>query len=93
MLKKYSQTLDFDEHKFNHKNICALVEQMTGQTFDEYMSEEIFKPLHMTNSSFSFNTENKKRIGAQYTITKNGESREIDCHFEELLAKKTKAAL
>lgn len=87
MLKKYSQTIDFEEHKFNHKNISALVEKLTGQSFDEYMSESIFKPLHMKNSSFSLNSENKKRIGAQYTITKSGESREIDRHFEELLLK------
>ena len=87
MLRKYSQTLDFEEHKFNHKNISAIVEKLTKKTLDEYLSEAIFKPLHMKNSSFTLNSENKKRIGAQYIITKSGESKETDRHFEEMLSK------
>lgn len=87
MLKEYSRNLDFEEHKFNHKTISAIVEMLTGRTFDEYITDAIFKPLRMKNSSFPLNSENKKRLGAQYTITKSGESKKIDRHFQELLSK------
>lgn len=87
MLKNYSKTLDFEEHKFNHQNISAIVEKLTGSTLNKYLSEAIFKPLHMKNSSFTLNAENRKRIGSQYIVTKNGKSQEADFHFEELLAK------
>lgn len=87
MLKIYSETLDFEQHKFNHKNISRIVEKLTGLSLDDYLKKNIFEPLHMKNTSFSINESNRKRISTQYFLTDDGERLKSDKSFEELISK------
>lgn len=87
MLRIYSETLDFEQHKFNHKNLSRIVEALTGLSLDEYLHRYIFEPLHMKNTSFSINDSNRKRISTQYFLTDDGERLKSDKSFETLLSK------
>lgn len=87
MLRIYSETLDFEQHKFNHKNLSRIVEALTGLPLDEYLHRYIFEPLHMKNTSFSINDSNRKRISTQYFLTDDGERFKSDKSFETLLSK------
>lgn len=87
MLRIYSETLDFEQHKFNHKNLSRIVETLTGLPLDEYLHRYIFEPLHMKNTSFSINDSNRKRISTQYFLTDDGERLKSDKSFEALLSK------
>ena len=87
MLRIYSETLDFEQHKFNHKNLSRIAEAFTGLSLDEYLHRYIFEPLHMKNTSFSINDSNRKRISTQYFLTDDGERLKSDKSFETLLSK------
>lgn len=87
MIRRYSETHDMEQHKFNHKNLSKIVEKVTGTTLDNYLEENIFVPLHMKNSSFSLNDANRKRIGAQYVLDDSGQRSKSDKSLDELLAK------
>lgn len=87
MLRIYSETLDFEQHKFNHKNLSRIAEALTGLSLDEYLHRYIFEPLHMKNTSFSINDSNRKRISTQYFLTDDGERLKSDKSFETLLSK------
>lgn len=87
MLRIYSETLDFEQHKFNHKNLSRIVEALTGLPLDEYLHRYIFEPLHMKNTSFSINDSNRKRISTQYFLTDDGERLKSDKSFEAPLSK------
>lgn len=87
MIRRYSETHDMEQHKFNHKNLSKIVEKVTGTTLDNYLEENIFVPLHMKNSSFSLNESNRKRIGAQYVLDDSGQRSKSDKSLDELLAK------
>ena len=43
-----------------------IVERMTGETFEEYCQENIFKPLGMKNTSFSMANLDKSNLAAPY---------------------------
>ena len=87
MLRIYSETLDFEQHKFNHKNLSKIVETLTGLSLDEYLRRYIFEPLHMKNTSFSINDSNRKRISTQYFLTDDGERLKSEKSLETLLSK------
>lgn len=86
-LKEYSKTYDFEQHKYNHKNLSRITEEVTGISLDEYLEKNIFVPLHMKNTSFGLNDANRKRIGAQYVLTDNGERIKSDKSLDELMSK------
>ncbi|MCB2310442.1 beta-lactamase family protein [Clostridium tagluense] len=48
-----------------------VVESMTGTPFNKYMEDNILKPLHMNNSSFSFNKKIRDNLSKGYDY-KNG---------------------
>ncbi len=85
MLKNYSQTFDYEQHKFNHKSIGMLIRAASGLTLNAYIEKFIFMPLHMKNSSFELNNENRKRISAQYVL-KNGERVMDEKSIDELFS-------
>ncbi len=87
MLRQYSKTINVEQHKFNYRNIKRLVEKLTSVTFDEYLEEFVFKPLHMKNSSFSLNEANKKRISTQYILSESGERQTLERSLEDLMQK------
>jgi CubicO group peptidase (beta-lactamase class C family) len=48
-------------------DVCgALVERISGMPFDEYLDENIFKPLGMTDTSFYVAEEKHERFAANY---------------------------
>ncbi len=87
MLGEYSRTQDKERHTFNHGNLSKLAESVSGMHLDEYVKENIFKPLKMRNSYFDINESNKKRISTQYIIDRRGETVESGRQLEELFAK------
>ncbi len=55
------------EYSVCHDVLAALVEVLSGTEFNQYVTENIFKPLDMKNTSFLFSPEECKRISGQYT--------------------------
>lgn len=49
-----------------HDIIAALVEVISGQLFNDYVTEHIFKPLGMTHSTFILPEEEKKDLAQLY---------------------------
>ncbi|MFT5875215.1 MAG: hypothetical protein ACI8WT_004196 [Clostridium sp.] len=48
-----------------------VVESMTGTPFDKYMEDNILRPLHMNNSSFSFNNKIRGALSNGYNYKNN----------------------
>ena len=51
-----------------HDVQAALVEKLSGQKFDEFVRQRIFRPLEMNDSMFRIPAEKKSRVPALYTI-------------------------
>ena len=60
-------------------DVCgALVERLSGVAFDEYLSENIFKPLGMKDTAFHVAPENAGRLAANYERVADKSLRLID---------------
>ena len=59
----YGQSLDV---------AAALLEILTGQTFGDYLKENIFDPLGMGDTCFRVPAEKKERISVMYQLTPEG---------------------
>jgi CubicO group peptidase (beta-lactamase class C family) len=51
-----------------HDVQAALVEKLSGQKFDEFVRQRIFRPLEMNDSMFRIPAEKKPRVPALYTM-------------------------
>lgn len=51
---------------------ARIVEVVSGQTFDAYVAERIFKPLGMIDTGFYLNDEQYKRLAKSYSRAENG---------------------
>jgi CubicO group peptidase (beta-lactamase class C family) len=51
-----------------HDVQAALVEKLSGQKFDEFVRQRIFKPLEMNDSMFKIPADKKSRVPALYTL-------------------------
>ncbi len=60
-----------------------VVESMTGTPFDKYMEDNILKPLHMNNSSFSLNKKTLDNLSQGYDY-KNGIYKKVPIYGEVL---------
>ena len=58
-----------------------LVEVMSGMKLEEYFKEYIFKPLEMTDTSFSCPEEKLDRLASLYEHIPNGEPRLLEIPF------------
>jgi len=45
-----------------------LIEEVTGQTFDEYMTQEILKPLGMNHSTFTWSEQLEPQVPVGYNL-------------------------
>lgn len=54
------------QYSLSHDVLAALVEAVSGQKFEDYLKENIFKPCEMTDTTFGFTPEVEKRMMAQY---------------------------
>ena len=73
-IQKFSTTEDFEDERFNFKNITLIIEKLSKKNFNDYVYEIIFKPLKMKNTSFILNDKNKKHIALQYLYDGNKKS-------------------
>ena len=51
---------------------AALVEKLSGQKFDEFVGQRIFRPLEMNESMFNVPAEKKSRVPALYSMGRDG---------------------
>jgi len=49
-----------------------LIGKISGQPFDEFLRERVFKPLEMTDSGFHVRSDNESRLAACYSATPTG---------------------
>lgn len=61
-----------------------VVESVTGLSFEKYMENNIFKPLHMNNSSFTFNDKILSNLSQGYDY-KNGVYKKVPIYGQVLL--------
>ncbi len=72
VIKRLSQEpLDFEpgtkwEYSLCHDVLAAFVERVSGKRFSEYVRENIFDPLEMTNSFYHISETEKERMAEQY---------------------------
>ena len=55
-----------------HDVQAALVEKLSGQKFDEFVRQRIFRPLEMNESMFKVPAEKKSRVPALYSMGRDG---------------------
>ena len=53
-----------------HDVQAALVEKLSGQKFDDFVRQRIFRPLEMNDSMFRIPADKKSRVPALYTLQK-----------------------
>lgn len=65
----------------NHGMALAglVVQEVSGQLFEDYVEQHIFSPLGMDNASFRLNEESKKQLATPYLI-KKGQA--VKTHYE-----------
>lgn len=75
--KSLERTIDFNSsmaNKFYYSNtgynlLEWIIEQVTHQSFEQYVKNEVLDPLNMTNSTFDFHALKNKPKLAGYSIT------------------------
>jgi CubicO group peptidase (beta-lactamase class C family) len=60
------------EYSVAHDVQAALVEKLSGQTFDEFVRQRIFRPLEMKDSMFKVPADKQSRVPALYTRDRSG---------------------
>ena len=58
-----------------HDILGGLIEKLSGMTLNEYVSENIFKPLGMTRTTYNLPDEKLDEVASQYTL--NVETKEL----------------
>ena len=53
-------------YSFAHEVVCRLIEVVSGQTYDEFLAERIFRPLGMKDTDFYVPAEKLHRLAAVY---------------------------
>lgn len=67
------------EYSLCHDVLGAVIEVVSEKSLGEYLNENIFNPLGMTNTGFALTEDIKNRMSAQYTYdTENRTSRAIE---------------
>jgi CubicO group peptidase (beta-lactamase class C family) len=69
--------LDFDpgthwKYGTSHDVLPALIEVLSGQTFGEFLKQEIFEPLGMTDTSFRIQADKRDRLCIMYDRAEDG---------------------
>lgn len=60
-------------------DVCGyLVQEISGQRFDEYLDQHIFEPLKMVDSGFHVPVEKHHRLAANYELGPDGELQQAD---------------
>ncbi len=62
---------------FSTATLGIVIEDVTGQTVQEYFAENIFAPLGMNNSQLSYDITPDKNLGQPYAFFPNGEAQPV----------------
>ena len=65
------------EYSLCHDVLAALVEEVSGVRFGEYVSENIFKPLEMNNSSFLLDNAKQDTVSTLYRYNSETQKAEV----------------
>ena len=57
------------KYSLSHDVLAAVVEVVSGKTFEEYLQDWCFKPLGLTHISYGFNEENTRNAVAQFSMS------------------------
>lgn len=65
------ESLLFEPGSHYHYSLChdvlaVLIEKITGQTYGQFLQDNVFKPLDMTDTFFTLSPENESRIAKVY---------------------------
>ena len=60
------------EYSVAHDVQAALVEKLSGQKFDEFVRQRIFRPLEMRDSMFKVPADKQSRVPGLYSRDRNG---------------------
>ena len=63
---------------YNTDILGAVVEQVSGQPLDRYLTERILAPLHMTDTHFYLPRDKRDRLATVYSATSGGLARAPD---------------
>lgn len=66
MITNYSRSSTNEDEIFNFINMKKLIEAISKVPFEEYIQNEITKPLKMKSTSFNLTDKSKNRIALQY---------------------------
>jgi len=58
------------QYGLSHDVLAALIEVITGETFEDYLKENIFIPLGMTDTTFNVTDSVRMQIAPQYAYSK-----------------------
>ncbi|WP_284139102.1 MULTISPECIES: serine hydrolase [unclassified Virgibacillus] len=61
---EYETGTDRRYSDFSFMTLAFIIEEVTGQAFDEYLEQSIYTPLQMQDTMFNPNSKTKKRIAA-----------------------------
>ncbi|MFC5647704.1 serine hydrolase domain-containing protein [Paenibacillus solisilvae] len=56
----------------SHDVLAALIEVLSGQTFEEFLKKEIFEPLGMNDTSFRISDDKRDRLCVMYDSAEDG---------------------
>ncbi|MBW7455112.1 beta-lactamase family protein, partial [Paenibacillus sepulcri] len=56
----------------SHDVLAALIEVLSGQTFEEFLKQEIFGPLGMNDTSFRISDDKRDRLCVMYDSAEDG---------------------
>lgn len=70
-----SEPLDFEPGSHYQYSLCldvigGLIEEVSGMKFGEYMKENVFEPLGMTETGYAFTEDKMARLATLYNVDK-----------------------
>ena len=70
-------------YSLSHDVIGAIIEVVSGQSFSEYLTKHIWKPLGMKRTSFFMKEGQESELAQQFRVSENGkiEPMENDCNY------------
>lgn len=60
------------QYGLSHDVLGALIEVLSGQTFEQYLKREIFDPLGMKDTSFRISEGKRDRLAVMYNLAEDG---------------------
>lgn len=85
LLRKYSALNRVEDDIYSFDTVKRLIEAVSGMSFDDFIYENITKPLKMKSTTFSLNDKNRSLIAKQYNFVGKGKGVvECDTSVEEL---------